>query len=136
MARDTARNDKTILYGMLFKAIAFDAENLNQDQLKMSYRPMFDTVSMWAERKHHEYRSQFGRLGGKIHVQKTTDGFLYLVLVTVKGRREECIYNVEHLKAECQVRLNIYLYDAKQRASASNRTGRITLSAICKKKYE
>ncbi|MED1801760.1 hypothetical protein [Brevibacillus porteri] len=107
---------ETILYGMLFKAIAFDAESLNQDQLKMSYRPMFDTVSMWAERKHHEYRSQFGRMGGKIHVQKTTDSFLYLVLVTVKGRQEECIYNVSHLKAECQVRLNNYLYDAKQQA--------------------
>ncbi|GEC93823.1 hypothetical protein [Brevibacillus brevis] len=107
---------ETILYVMLFKAIALDAESLNQDQLKMSYRPMLDTVSMWAERKHQEYRSQFGQLGGKIHVQKTTDGFLYRVLVTVRGRQEECIYNVEHLKAECQVWLNNYLYDAKQLA--------------------
>ncbi|WP_409174777.1 hypothetical protein [Brevibacillus fortis] len=64
---------------MLFKAIALDAESLNQDQLKMSYRPMLDTVSMWAERKHHEYRSQFGRVGGEIHVQKSVDGFLYSV---------------------------------------------------------
>lgn len=107
---------ETILYGMLFKAIAHDAESLKQDQLKLSYRPMFDTVSMWAERKHHEYRSQFGRLGGKIRDQKTIDGFLYRVLVNVRGTQEECLYNVSHLKAECQVRLNNYLYDAKQQA--------------------
>ncbi|MGG4449673.1 hypothetical protein [Brevibacillus porteri] len=105
---------ETILYGILFKAISLDAESLNQDQLKMSYRPMMDTISMWAERKHHEYRSQFGRLGGKIHEQKATDGFLYRVLVTVRDRQEECIYNVQHLKAECQVRFNDYLYNAKQ----------------------
>lgn len=108
---------ETILYGMLFKAIALDAKSLNQDQLKMSYRPMRDTVSMWAERKHHEYRSQFGRMGGKIHIQRTTDGFLYSVVVTVRGQQEECLYNVSHLKAECQVRLNNYLYDAKQQAN-------------------
>ncbi|GEC93582.1 hypothetical protein [Brevibacillus brevis] len=111
---------ETILYGMLFKEIALDAESLNQDQLKMSYRPMLDTVSMGAEQKHHEYRSQFGKMGGKIHVQKTTDGFHYSVIVTVRDRREECIYNVIHLKAECQMRLNNYLYDAKQQA-----TGRV-----------
>ncbi|MGK5506721.1 hypothetical protein [Brevibacillus formosus] len=108
---------ETILYGMLFKALALDAQSQNQDQLKLSYRPMFDTVSMWAERKHHEYRRQFGRLGGKINIQKLRDRFEYYVLVTFRGRQEECIYNVEHLKAECQVRLNNYLYDAKQRAS-------------------
>lgn len=56
------------------------------------------------------------RLGGKIHSQKTTDGFLYSVVVTVRGRQEECIYNVSHLKAQCQVRLNNYLYNAKQQA--------------------
>ncbi|TQK75003.1 hypothetical protein FB479_101615 [Brevibacillus sp. AG162] len=108
---------ESILYGLLFKALAMDAQKLNQDQLKMSYRPVLDTISMWAERKHYEYRSQFGELGGKIHVQKTTDGLLYFVLVTVRGRQEECIYNVHHLKAECQVRLNNYLYDAKQQAN-------------------
>ncbi|ASJ54381.1 hypothetical protein BP422_12935 [Brevibacillus formosus] len=97
---------KSILYGLLFKALALDAQKLNQDQLKMSYRPVLDTISMWAERKYHEYRSQFGKLGGKIHAQKTTDSLLYSVLVTVRGRQEECIYNVNHLKAECQVRLN------------------------------
>lgn len=106
-----------ILYGLLFKAIAIDAKSLNQDQLKMSYRPMLDTISMWAERKHHEYRSKFGQLGGKIHSQQSPDGFLYLVLVTVRDRQEECYYNVEHLKAECQVRLNDYLYNAKQQAN-------------------
>ncbi|ATF12585.1 hypothetical protein A616_11435 [Brevibacillus brevis X23] len=53
-------------------------------------------------------------MGGKIHVQKTTDGFQYSVVVTIRGRQEECIYNVVHLKAECQVRLNNYLYDAKE----------------------
>lgn len=107
---------ETIVYGMLFKAIARDSQNLNQDQLKMSYRPMLDSISMWAERKHHEYRSQFGRLGGKIHSQKSSDRFTYYVLVTFRGRQEECVYNVEHLKAECQVRLNDYLYSAKQQA--------------------
>ncbi|WP_188069713.1 hypothetical protein [Brevibacillus brevis] len=35
---------ETILFGMLFKAIALDAENLNQDQLKMSYRPMLSVA--------------------------------------------------------------------------------------------
>lgn len=108
---------EAILYGLLFKALALDAQNLNQNQLKLSYRPMLDSISMWTERKHHEYRSQFGRLGGKIHSQQSPDGFLYRVLVTVLGRQEECVYNVHHLKAECQVRLNDYLYSAKQQAN-------------------
>lgn len=108
---------ETILYGMLFKAIALDAEILNQNLLKMSYRPMMDSISMWAERQHHKYRNQFVRLGGKIHVQKKEDDFLYFVLVSIHGRQEKCIYNAEILKAECQVRLNNYLYDAKQQAN-------------------
>ncbi|NTU28832.1 hypothetical protein HPY27_01480 [Brevibacillus sp. HB1.1] len=83
----------------------------------MSYRPMMDTISMWAERQHHEYRSQFGRIGGKIHSQQSPDGFLYRVMVTIRGRQEECVYNVVHLKAECQVRLNDFLYSAKQHAN-------------------
>lgn len=44
---------ESILNGLLFKALALDAQKLNQDQLKMSYRPVLDTISMWAERKHH-----------------------------------------------------------------------------------
>ncbi|GED61531.1 hypothetical protein ABER61_28790 [Brevibacillus formosus] len=48
---------ETILYGLLFKALALDAKRLNQHQLKMSYRPVLDTISMWAERKHHGYRN-------------------------------------------------------------------------------
>ncbi|TQR29374.1 hypothetical protein [Brevibacillus brevis] len=99
---------ETILYGLLFKAVARDANNLNQDQLKMSYRPMLDAISMWAEREHHKYRSQFGRLGGKIHSQGSPDGFQYVVTVTVRGRQEESVYNVEILRAECQVRLDNY----------------------------
>ncbi|MFF0828733.1 hypothetical protein ACFYU8_17985 [Brevibacillus sp. NPDC003359] len=97
---------ETILYELLFKAVAKDMEKLKQANFKMSYCKTLDAISRWAERKHHEYRSNFGRMGGKIHQQKTTDGFIYIVTVTFRGRQEESVYNVEILKAECQVRLN------------------------------
>lgn len=100
---------ETIVYGMLFKAVSRDADSIDQINLKMSYRPFLDAISIWAERKHHEYRRQFARIGGKIHVQETRDGFTYFVLVTVRGMQEESLYNVEILKAECQERLTQYL---------------------------
>lgn len=100
---------ETIIYGLLFKAVARDASNIDLIELKMSYRPILDAVSLWAERKHHEYRHQFGRLGGKIHVQESRDGFLYRVLVTVRGYQHENLYNTEILRAECQDRLNRFL---------------------------
>lgn len=97
---------ESIVYGLLFKAVAIDAASIDQMDLKMSYRPVLDGLSLWAERKHHEYRRQFGQLGGKIHVQETRDGFIYYVLVTVHGLRYENIYSREILRAECQDRLN------------------------------
>ncbi|MGW9128132.1 hypothetical protein ACWGPW_24475 [Paenibacillus chitinolyticus] len=98
-----------IIYGMLFKAVALDAKTINQSELKLSYEPILESVSAAAERKHHQYRQQFGRMGGKIRSQGTKDGFLYEVLVTFRGLQHEVIYNVEVLKAECQVRLNNFL---------------------------
>lgn len=98
-----------IVYGMLFKAVARDASTLDPIELKMSYRPILDAISIWAERKHHDFRHQFGRLGGKIHSQGTRDGFTYVVLVTFRGMQHENIYNIEILRAECQDRLNNYL---------------------------
>lgn len=97
-----------IIYGMLFKAVARDADNIDQAGLKLTYRQIMDSISIWAERKHHEYRRQFARLGGKIHLQETRDGFTYFVLVSIRGKQEESIYNVEILRAECQDRLNQY----------------------------
>ncbi|MDX5091619.1 hypothetical protein SD939_10415 [Lactobacillus crispatus] len=94
-----------VVYGILFKAIAKDADTLNQIELKMSYRPMMDVVSVWAERKHHEYRREFSRLGGKIHLQEKQDRNIYFVLVTVRGMQHENVYSIEMLKAECQARL-------------------------------
>lgn len=98
-----------ILYGLLFKAVAHDANVLEQSDIKLSYRKTLDDISQWAERIHHEYRRQFARLGGKVHSQRSPDGFTYVVLVTVRGRQEESVYNVEILRAECQVRLDKYV---------------------------
>ncbi|UED70712.1 hypothetical protein [Brevibacillus sp. HD3.3A] len=98
-----------ILYGMLFKAVARDADSLDLIELKLSYRPILDAVSQWAERKHHEYRRQFTRSGGKLHSQKLVDGFRYDVLVTHRGYQYKDYYNIEILKAECQVRLERFL---------------------------
>ncbi len=95
-----------IIYGMLFKAVSIDAKAINHSELKLSYVPILESVSAAAERKHHQYRQQFGRMGGKIRSQGSTDSFLYEVLVTFRGLQHEVIYNVEVLKAECQVRLN------------------------------
>lgn len=104
---------EVIVFGMLFKAVAHDASTLDQTaELKLSYRSILDLISSWAERKHHEYRQQFAKMGGKIHSQKLQqDGFLYNVLVTVRGYQQEAVLNVEVLKAECQVRLNQFLQD-------------------------
>lgn len=97
-----------IVYGMLFKAVAKDADSVDEAGLKLTYRPMLESISIWAERRHHEYRRQFARLGGKVHVQETRDKFTYFVLVTVRGMQHENIYSVEILRAECQERLNQY----------------------------
>lgn len=98
-----------IIHGMLFKAVALDAKAINHSELKLSYVPILELVSAAAERKHHQYRQQFGKMGGKIRSQGTQDGFLYEVLVTVRGMQHEIVYNVEVLKAECQIRLNNFL---------------------------
>lgn len=99
-----------IVYGMLFKAVAKDAGSLDQFELKLTYRPILEAISVWAERKHHDFRRQFGRMGGKIHSQGTKDGFTYIVLVTLRGLQHENIYNIEILRAECQDRLNNFLH--------------------------
>lgn len=48
-----------IVYGMLFKAVARDASTLDPIELKMSYRPILDGISVWAERKHHDFRQGY-----------------------------------------------------------------------------
>ncbi|MCE0452731.1 hypothetical protein [Brevibacillus sp. AF8] len=58
-----------LVYGMLFKAVAKDAETLDAIEMRISYKPLLEVVSQWAERKHHEYRREFERMGGKIHVK-------------------------------------------------------------------
>ncbi|MBG9564899.1 hypothetical protein [Brevibacillus agri] len=105
-----------IVYGLLFKAVARDANTLDMVELKMTYRPILDAISVWAERRHHDYRRQFGRIGGKIRSQETRDGFLYVVLVTFRGVQHENVYNVEILRAECQDRLNNFLRTEADRA--------------------
>lgn len=100
-----------IVHGMLFKALAHDAELVGQDQIpfKMSYRSLLEEASIWAERKHHEYRRMFTRLGGTIRIQRKQDDFIYYVLVTIKGYQQECVFNVEILRAECQARLDEWI---------------------------
>ncbi|MED1953576.1 hypothetical protein [Brevibacillus centrosporus] len=100
---------ESIVYGLLFKAVARDADSIDFFELKMSYRPILDAISTWSERKHHEYRRKFAQLGGKIHVQESPDKFIYRVLVTVRGYQHERFYNKEILRAECQVRLDQFL---------------------------
>ncbi|MFE1630405.1 hypothetical protein ACFLFF_27070 [Brevibacillus reuszeri] len=95
-----------IIFGLLFKAAALDSKAINHNGLKLSYVPILESVSTAAERKHHEYRQQFVRMGGKLRSQGSQDGFLYVVLVTFRGMQHEIVYNVEVLKAECQARLN------------------------------
>lgn len=95
-----------IIFGMLFKAAALDAKVIHHNELKLSYVTILESVSAAAERKHHQYRQQFSRMGGKVRSQGSQDGFLYVVLVTFLGKQHEVIYNVEVLKAECQVRLS------------------------------
>lgn len=102
-----------IVYGMLFKAVALDANTVDQTELKLSYRSLLDAASAWAERRHHEYRRQFGKLGGKIRSQSRQGRILYVVLVTFRGIQHENVYNVEVLKAECQKQLNNFLHSKK-----------------------
>lgn len=98
-----------IIYGMLFKALAHDASVKTEFPFKLSYNSFFSTASVWAERKHHEYRRKFTRLGGKVHSQQKRDEFNYFVLVSVKGYQHELYYNTEILRAECQQRLNAWI---------------------------
>lgn len=103
--------NETIIYGLLFKAIARDTASMDLVELKLSYRPILEAISVWAERKHHVYRRQFEQLGGKIRVQENRDGFIYFVLVTVQGLQHEAVYSKEILRAECQNRLNHFFQD-------------------------
>lgn len=98
-----------LLYGILFKAIEADIKTLESSELKMSYPDLLRKASIWAEKQHNTWRSKFTRMGGILRSQTLRDDFFYDVLVTYKGEKHTLHYNVEIIKAECQVRLNTWI---------------------------
>jgi len=93
-----------IVYDLLFKALMADKEKIGGTDLKLRYGPTFEKLSLIAEKQHHLYRNELGRLGCKIVSRQNQNGF-YTVQCRVRGYIEEAVFSGELLKAECEVRL-------------------------------
>lgn len=106
MIDDTWRKilQECIVYEMLFKALMADKEKISDAQLKLRYGPLFEKLSLIAEKQHHLYRKELSRLGCKIVSRQNQNG-QYVVTCRVRGYVEEAVFSGELLKAECEVRL-------------------------------
>lgn len=106
MIDDTWRKtlQECIVYEMLFKALMADKEKMSDIDLKLRYGPLLESLSLIAEKQHHRYRNELGRLGCKIVLRQNQNGF-YTVQCRVRGYIEEAVFSGELLKAECEVRL-------------------------------
>ncbi|MET3288300.1 UNVERIFIED_CONTAM: hypothetical protein ABID98_000870 [Brevibacillus sp. OAP136] len=97
-----------VLYGIFFKAVAVDLATLRPLSLKLSYLPVLEEMSIWAERLHHQLKRQLLRQGVEILTARK-QGKFYTVQIRIKGYRQEAVYSIELLHAECQERLRGWL---------------------------
>ncbi|MDT3416192.1 hypothetical protein QO009_002060 [Brevibacillus aydinogluensis] len=104
-----------IVYGLLFKALAFDASILEQTTTKLRYNPILEKLSIMAEREHHRYRRELNKLGCKV-VKTEQQAVGYCVTARVRGHVQEAIYSVETLRVECEVRLERLIEQADSAA--------------------
>ncbi|MBM7592235.1 hypothetical protein JOD01_003897 [Brevibacillus fulvus] len=93
-----------IVYDLLFKALMADKEKIGEAGLKLRYGPTLEKLSLLAEKQHHHFRRELGKLGCKILTRENRGGF-YVVQCKVRGFIQEAIYWGEMLQSECEVRL-------------------------------
>lgn len=99
-----------ILFGILFRAVMFDLGQLRIVPLKFSYQLMFDEISRWAERQHHQLRRVLRQRGCTV-VSSQRQGHVYVVLYRQRGYVREAIYTIEVLRAECQELVHLWIRD-------------------------
>ncbi|MGE5702340.1 MAG: hypothetical protein ACM32O_07415 [Clostridia bacterium] len=93
-----------ILYGIFFKAVASDVELFRSIASRISYLPLLEDVSAWAERVHYRLKRQLHQLGVEV-LTTQKQGPMYKVEIRMNGYRREAIYSIELLRAECQEKL-------------------------------
>lgn len=96
-----------ILFGILFRAVMVDLGQMRIVPLKFSYQMMFDELSRWAERQHHQLRRILGQRGCKV-VSSRRQGHMYVVHYRQRGYVREAIYTIEVLRAECQELVHLW----------------------------
>ncbi|WP_429844276.1 hypothetical protein [Brevibacillus sp. FIR094] len=96
-----------ILFGILFRAVMVDLAEVRIVPLKFSYQMMFDELSRWAERKHHQLRRILGQRGCTV-VSSRRQGHMYVVHYRQRGYVREAIYTIEVLRAECQELVHLW----------------------------
>lgn len=96
-----------ILFGILFRAVMADLGQMRIVPLKFSYQMMFDELSRWAERQHHQLRRILRQRGCTV-VSSQRQGHMYVVHYRQRGYVREAIYTIEVLRAECQELVHLW----------------------------
>lgn len=113
-----------ILFGLLFRAAMVDLAQARLVSLKLSYDAVFDwlfqDLSRWAERQHHQLRRGLHQRGCKI-VSAKRQGHMYVVHYRQRGYLREAIYSIEVLRAECQQLVALWMKHYQQEEEAQHR---------------
>ncbi|AWX57035.1 MULTISPECIES: hypothetical protein [Brevibacillus] len=96
-----------ILFGILFRAVMADLGQMRIVPLKFSYQMMFEELSRWAERQHHQLRRILRQRGCTV-VSSRRQGHMYVVHYRQRGYVREAIYTIEVLRAECQELVHLW----------------------------
>ncbi|MFC8686296.1 hypothetical protein [Brevibacillus porteri] len=96
-----------ILLGILFRAVMADLGQMQTVPLKLSYQILFDELSRWAERQHHQLRRVLRQRGCTV-VSSQRQGHVYVVLYRQHGYVREAIYTIEVLRAECHELVHLW----------------------------
>lgn len=107
-----------ILYDLLFKAAMVDYQALYGLPLFLSYHSLLESLSCFAERRHHELRRALLDRNCRILEAKNKKG-MYLVMIRKNGYLHELIYSPELLRAECEVRMQEWLMTTRNSFSGS-----------------
>ncbi|MGZ0049871.1 hypothetical protein [Brevibacillus gelatini] len=102
-----------ILFGILFRAVMVDVEQMRPVPLKLSYLDVLLELSRWAERQHHQLRRHLRQLGCTI-VSARREDYAYVVHYRQRGYLREASYIIEVLRAECQELVGAWVRDHHQ----------------------
>jgi len=113
-----------ILFGLLFRAAMVDLAQARLVSLKLSYDTVFDwlfqDLSRWAERQHHQLRRGLRERGCNV-VSTKRQGHMYVVHYRQRGYLREAIYSIEVLRAECQQLVGLWMKHYQQEEETQHR---------------